>query len=189
MPPVPLEQALSVDFPDGEDLPAAVRPSDYHPLDPLARCVGTQAEGDLRLELREVAPCRFDLPPLQAGAGGDLHSGAYSMVVRCPVLQPKPEPEVPSLLIVSEQPGAAVDPGEDNVRVAVAVDVGVGGASADKGVVEVAGALVCYLDEPCWSSGSTVRARTGVPEELRGLTVGLGGVDLLDVGLDVAVGL
>ncbi|MFM1942444.1 MAG: hypothetical protein RI897_1426 [Verrucomicrobiota bacterium] len=88
------------------------------------------------------------------------------------------------VLVVAEEEGRAVDLGEDDVEVAVEVEVSVGGAASDDRGEEVCSGFGAGDGEEAGVGGGAV----GVPEELGGLGVVLVGGDLFDIGFDVAVG-
>ena len=97
--------------------------------------------------------------------------------------QVKANPAAGVAIVVAQEPARAAVGGEDDVQVPVAVDVGIRGAAADHGREEVgAGRFGADLNE----QGAADLA--GIPEELRRLGVGLGGIDGGDLGLEMAVG-
>src|SRR5207249_4352482 len=98
-------------------------------------------------------------------------------------LQNEPEPVVPRPAVVAEQPGRAAVFGKDDVQVAVAVDVCEGAAAAHERLEQVGAGLL----GPDELEAALALAARGVPEELHGLLVGLAGLDLADLGLQVAV--
>src|SRR3954469_19798513 len=85
--------------------------------------------------------------------------------------------------VVSEEEGRAADLSEDDVEVAVAIDVREGGAAADDGFEEVGTAFAGR--EGFEADAFFVAA---IPEELRGLAILLERVHAMDFGFEMAVG-
>src|SRR5439155_22978225 len=73
------------------------------------------------------------------------------------------------------------DGGEDDVEVAVAIDVGDGGTARDHGPQEIGRATEDRLRE------CATACRPGVPEQVRRLSVALARLNLLDLFFDVTV--
>ena len=92
-------------------------------------------------------------------------------------------PTVGVASVVTEELRGASVCGQDHVEVAVAVDVGIGAASADDRSEQV-GAGGRFSDQGV----QPPPLRAGVPEKLGGLGVGFAGLDLGDVAFEVAVG-
>ena len=76
----------------------------------------------------------------------DLDLGPLRVAVRGGAAEVEPEPVVPVAAVVAEQVGGAAVGGEEDVEVAVAVDVGVGAPPADDRAEQV-GADLGLVDE------------------------------------------
>src|SRR5512140_1706632 len=87
------------------------------------------------------------------------------------------------LLVVTEQERRPARLRQDHIQIAVAVDIGIGRASADNGLKKVAAAFVR-------SDGEKPKATRipAIPKKLSGLAVLLAGFDLANLGFKMAIG-
>lgn len=144
--------------------------------------IGAEAEGEREFGLGEVAAGGGDRAGLGDATGGEADDCSEGVGIGAGSLELDTEPVVAGLLVVSEEQGCASGLGENDVEVAVEVDIRVGGAAADDGLEEVgAGGFGGDFDEAGLFGGA------GVPEELCGLGVALALLDLIDFVFEVAV--
>src|SRR5215510_14626980 len=83
------------------------------------------------------------------------------------------------LLVVAQKQGRTVRLGQDDIEIAIAVDIGESGAAADDGLEEIGSGLV--------GSGHGESAAV-VPEELGRLLISLACLDFADLLLEMSVG-
>src|SRR3954454_6953598 len=132
--------------------------------------LGAQAEGESQVALRAVAGAAADAVPLLARLAFDADDGADAVAIRLRAHGADGEPVIAIAAVIAEKVGGAVVGGDEQVEVAVMVDVGVGGAASDDGAAEFGGH---------GRGGVFEFAFAGVAEEERGLPV-------LDLGLDAS---
>ena len=143
----------------------------------------SQPDRHRQFALRLVAPRRADTPSFDAGRRLHRDEGPDRVGIGPGTGQPHPHPVMTRGLIVPQEAGLRPAGGEDQVAVAVAVDVGRRHAAADERPVEVGSHEVGRgRAELGRFSGATV------PKQLRRLLVELRLLDLVDVLLEMAVG-
>jgi hypothetical protein len=161
-------------------LHVSTRPDD---LDGADRFTPPQPDGHGQFRLRKVPARGHYLARDYFVACLKFDPGADGVAVARFPDQLEADPMMVEMLVVSQQQWRASDLGEDNVQVAVAVDVGKRCAAPDDWLEEIAAALV---------SGHRLEASglvwPGVPEELSRLGVLLALLDLVDLLLEMAVG-
>jgi len=145
----------------------------------------SQAEGQRELDGREIALGREKLATTEVAAGLEINLGADPIAVgRLAVAgQGDPDPVVLIAAVVTEEASRPVVNRHDDVQVAIAVDVRVGRAAADNRFEQVRTGVL-GLDQHVQPSTGLAR----VPEELDRLFVGLAGLHLGNLGLEVAIG-
>src|SRR5207249_10093790 len=92
-------------------------------------------------------------------------------------------PVVVVAAVVAQEAGTAAIGGDQDIELAVAIDVGVGGAAADERLEQVAARVLGgdrHEDEAMFQAA--------IPEKLRRLGVGLAELHLADILFEVAIG-
>ena len=144
---------------------------------------GPQAKRDDRLRLREVAARRHDDAPLRRTAGAKLEDRADRMRISRGSLESASQPVAAEFLIIACQERRAVDLGEDEVQVAVAVDVGRSQTAPDDRLGQVA-------DVGLWQGHKDMAGVfTSIPKQLGRLRVLLVWLHGIDRFLQMPVGL
>jgi hypothetical protein len=167
-----------------EALAAAVGPGDLEGVG-LGDCA--EAEAERELDLGEVAAGGLEVAVADGSSGRELDTGPRGAGVGARTCQDDAEPAMAGGPVVAQEEWRASELDEDEVQVAVTLDVAVGGASPDKGPDQLGELLPRYLDEAGGGSSAGPGRLPRVPEELRWLSVALGWVDLVDVRLHVPV--
>src|SRR6266446_5706332 len=158
----------------------AARPENFHRVDMVGVA---QANRDRQFGLGKITARGHHLTGQGLVADANFDPRANRVAVALGADQFQAEPVMVKLLIVAQEQRRAVDLGHDDVEVAVAIDVGEGGAAADDGFEDIAAAFLR-------GHRHETHALTGaaVPKKLRRLAIRLAGMDFLDFLFDVAVG-
>ncbi len=164
----------------GQGLLLAPGPDDEQLVD-LGGC--SEADGEGELGLGQVTPGGHDLAGERGFADAGVDVGTDGVRIIGGPDEFDAEPVVVEALVISEDEGGSVNLGEDDIEVAVEVEVGISGSTADDGGEEVCAGFVAGDGEEAGGWRSAV----GVPEQLCGLFVALVWGDLFDIGFDVAI--
>src|ERR1017187_3228893 len=143
------------------------------------RRIAAQAERQRQFALRAVTRSAADHVPLLAGRALDAHHGTYAVAVRPDPAQPHAQPVVAIAAVVAEKIGGAVVGGDQNVQVAVLVEIRVGGAARDQRPDEIGAHLGAHVVE-------LVIAQ--IAKQQRRLAVTYARLHAPDLVFDVAVG-
>src|SRR5262245_13485456 len=151
--------------------------------DLVALVVLPQAKSHWQLALAEVALGGPDQPPLDLAPLMKLDQRADSIGVRRLADELQPQPVMPELLVVPQEPSGTTGRGGDDVEIAVAVDVGAGCPATDHGLQKLLAAFFLgHLQELDLLLGAAI------PEEVRLLRVELRDLHAVNVFFQVAVG-
>ena len=93
--------------------------------------VFAEADGDGEFGLGKVAPGGGDVPPENAVVGSEAYPGSDCVAVAATADEFDTDPMIAEGLVVFEEQGRTVDLSEDEIEIAVVVDIGEGGATSD----------------------------------------------------------
>jgi len=168
----------SVDLCHVDILQLAARPADAQRIDVPG---GAETESDRQLDLGQVAARRHHLAALRGATGFQFDHGTDCIAVGRDPFKLYAQPVLAGRQFVAQQYGTAAVLGNGNIEITIAIDVGIGGTTTDHRMRDVARRLHLLK--------AVAAGITAVPEQLRGLGVGLAGLHKVDIGLQMAVGL
>lgn len=175
-----MDDVVGVEAEVRKDLGSPTGPGDSSVVD---RGMGTKAKGEDGLTLGEVAFRGHDLLGDDARAGADSDPGADAVAIRGGSDEAEADPMVAEGLVVAEEDGRAIDLREDDIEVAIAIDVSVGGPAPGDGAEEIRANLGFGGGEEL-----VLAAAALIPEKLGGLAVVLMGLVFLNIGIEMSVG-
>ena len=129
-------------------LPLPARPAGQADLDVDRTCVVVEPEGGSQVVLRQKAPAGTDLTELLSAAAGDRHLCADRESIAGRRYGPHRHPVVLRRLPILEQRRRVVDVADDEVEIAVVVEIPHGKPAADARELESGASAIRDVAEP-----------------------------------------